>query len=224
MKWDSLYLKKKYNKLLIDIENKYKQYYLGLNKPVSLCDPIIIDYLLGLYKPKNYELNYAINQSVFFNYITLFQPYGFWNIHNISIEYMNRSFVDKYVDYWSNKLRIIKYFNKINIPKGLKINDNTRISLIHFPQHIVLYEFLKTIILNPKNILYFYPSIIIYKLYPSLHYFYPDVNYSIFPEIPLYMYKKYNENITYDIIVEVIQLKDKIKCFDYKSKIIKLKS
>jgi len=224
MKWDSSYLSNKYNKLLIDIENKYKQYYLGLDKPVSLCDPIIIDYLLGLYKPVYCELNYAMNPSTFFYYITLYQPYGFWNILGNAMEFINGRFVDKYIDYWSNKLKIIKYYSKNNIPKALKFNDHLRVRLIHFPQHIVLHNFLKKIILNPENILYFHPDNPIYKQYqnryPSLRYFYPKAKYTLIPMKQKNIYNKYNDNIIYDIIVEVIALKGKIECFDYKSKFI----
>ena len=229
MKWDPSELNKKYYNQMFDMENKYKQYYLGLDKLDSLCDPILIDYLLGLYKPHIIDLFNSVYQNIFWYYYTLNRPYPFTK-YDKNIKYLNgQHFINK-ITYWDYKLKIIKYFNKNNIPIGLK----REIGAIKFIEHIILYDFLKKIIVNPKKILYITKCKYrkeVNNSYPSFNYFYRNAKYytitysednTIYHNIKVKskFYKKFDKTQLNDIIVEVLLLKQKIESFNYESKII----
>ena len=216
MNWDSSMLKKKFYNELTKIEQKYKQYFMGLNPPRRLCDSIILDYILNLNTVTSHFL--AMNPSIFYFYATIHAPYGFWNHTKYIVFYHNR-FVDSYDDYWTNKLRVTKYFNSLSIPKALNINDYDRYVLVFFPQHIVLNNVLKKKKIHPLEILYLSNSsskeyyFKIRQFYLSLKYFYP--------------HSKYYSNLVsnsfqYDLVIETIEMQSAIKSLNYNTKYITL--
>ena len=213
MLWDSSTIKKEFNHELTKIEQKYKQYFLGLNPPRKLCDTIVFEYLLKSAK-FNSNLFKGMHPSIFYFYSIFYGPYGFWNY--IKYVVYNGRYFDSYDDYWTNKLTVTKYFNTISIPKAINISDSLRVVLLLFPQHIVLNSVLKEIKLQPDNVLYMWNFVgVMFSLrerFLSLKYFYPYSNY----------YLNEANNIYYDLIIERIEMQSTIKSLQYNAKYITL--